>query len=276
MAGVPRLIHTDHGRQKDPDALLDRLVDGLASRRTDVIVAVSEALARQLAATVVRDPGRIRVIPNGVDTELFRPGIAAATLRAELGLERGQPILGSIGRFDRIKGYDIMLEAYAVLVAGWRAGPVPALVLAGEGPEESRLIHQARALPPPADVRFLGWRSDLGNLFDSFSLFTLASRSEGTSLSLLEAMSSECCPVVTNVGGNAVVLGPELAHRLVAPSDPHSLASAWCQGLADPVRRTEDAVRARRRVEACYSLQAMVRAYESLYLEDLTGRRPVA
>jgi glycosyltransferase involved in cell wall biosynthesis len=271
LAGVPRLIHTDHGRPF-PDPFMERLLDALASRRTDVVVAVSDALARQLQTTVVGKTERLRVIPNGIDTELFRPGAAPASLRTELGLEPLRPILGSIGRFDPIKGYDIMLEAYQALVAAWDSGPVPVLALAGEGPELARLREQAGNLGPRALVCFLGWRTDLANLLASFSLFTLASRSEGTSLSLLEAMSSGCCPVVTEVGGNAVVLGPDLAHRLVPPSDPLALAHAWRGALADPARCAADTIVARRRVEAHFSLNAMVRAYEALYLE---GRRAV-
>jgi glycosyltransferase involved in cell wall biosynthesis len=266
MAGVPRLIHTDHGRHH-PDPFLDRVVDNLASRWTDIVVAVSEALATQLAASVVAKPDRLRVIPNGIDTEVLRPGMAPATLHRELGLDPDRPIIGSIGRFDPIKGYDVMLAAYDSLAASWGPSPVPVLALAGEGPELPRLRALAAGLGPRALVHFLGWRTDLPNLLGSFSLFTLASHSEGTSLSLLEAMALGCCPVVTDVGGNAAVLGPDLAHRLVPPSNPAALASAWLRALGDAAGRAKDVALARARVEARFSLDAMVRAYEALYLE---------
>jgi glycosyltransferase involved in cell wall biosynthesis len=266
MAGIPRLIHTDHGRHH-PDPFLDRVVDNLASRWTDIVVAVSEALAAQLAASVVARPERLRVIPNGIDTEVLRPGMVPATLHRELGLDPDRPIIGSIGRFDPIKGYDIMLAAYDSLAASWGPSPVPVLALAGEGPELPRLRALAAALGPRALVHFLGWRTDLPNLLGSFSLFTLASHSEGTSLSLLEAMALGCCPVVTDVGGNAAVLGPDLAHRLVPPSDPAALAGAWLRALRDAAGRARDVTLARGRVEARFSLDAMVCAYEALYLE---------
>src|SRR2546422_9963026 len=69
-AGVPRIIHTDHGRPH-PDPWMARFLDGLAARRTDVVVAVSEAPRRQLAGTGVPRPARIRVIVNGVGTSRF-------------------------------------------------------------------------------------------------------------------------------------------------------------------------------------------------------------
>jgi len=53
-AGVPRLVHTEHGRHY-PDSWVARFRDGLAARRTDVVVAVSDALRGQLARAVVRD-----------------------------------------------------------------------------------------------------------------------------------------------------------------------------------------------------------------------------
>ena len=94
-AGVPRLIHTDHGRPY-PDPLGARLLDRLAAGRTDVIVAVSAALAQQLVAGVVADRRRLRVVPNGVDAERFRPRPDDGGLRRELGLDPAAPIIGSV------------------------------------------------------------------------------------------------------------------------------------------------------------------------------------
>jgi glycosyltransferase involved in cell wall biosynthesis len=72
--------------------------------------------------------------------------------------------------------------------------------------------------------------------------------------------------VVTRVGGNAAVLGEPLTHRLVPPNDPDALARAWREALDDRDARERDACAARRRVLDDYSLDAMVRAYEALYV----------
>ena len=82
-------------------------------------------------------------------------------------------------------------------------------------------------------------------------------------------MSAGLCPVVTDVGGNAAVLGPGLAHRLVPPREPAALAAAWTAALADPGRRQADAAAARRRVQDAFSLRTMVRRYEALYRGQL-------
>jgi glycosyltransferase involved in cell wall biosynthesis len=117
-------------------------------------------------------------------------------------------------------------------------------------------------------VRFLGWRDDVPALHAAFALFTMSSHSEGMSVSLLEAMAAGLCPVVTDVGGNRAVLGPALAHRLVAPANPLALAGAWESALADPARRAADGQAARQRVQQEFSVQTMVRRYEALYRES--------
>ena len=269
QAGVPLLVHTEHGRGK-PDPWQARLLDRVAARRTDTVVAVSDELGEQLAATIVSGR-RIRVVHNGVDTECFRPRPDSGVLREELGLSSAVPIIGSIGRLEPIKGYDVMIEAFAILHALRDTDPRPVLVLGGEGSERPRLQALAEALGVGRFVRFLGWRDDIHDLHSAFTIFTLSSRSEGTSVSLLEAMSAGRCPVVTHVGGNAMVLGEALRHRLVPPERPDALAAAWLDALSVPSEREADGAAARARIDEAFRLDAMVREYERLYLGAPAG-----
>ena len=266
-AGVPRIVHTEHGRKK-PDPLPGRITDGLAARRTDVIVAVSEALRDLLARTVVPDPSRIRVLINGVDTTLYAPRPDNGKLRAELGIGADVPVLGSVGRLEHIKGYDVMVEAYAILRTQWGVGdPMPELVVGGDGSERGALEQSAGRLGVTAGLHLIGWRDDIHDLHRAFDLFTMSSRSEGTSVSLLESMSAGLCPVVTDVGGNAAVLGSGLAHRLVPGQDPAALADAWMEALTNREKSHLDAATARRRVENEFGLERMVYGYQSIYSE---------
>ena len=271
QAHVPRLVHTDHGRQHTGSWLV-RLLDGLASRRTDVVIAVSESLARRLASTV--NSTRIRVVLNGVDTCGFRPRPASGAVRRELGLPAGAPVIGTIGRLDPIKGHDRMIQAFAQLRAAWPADPAPMLVLIGDGPERARLADLIDRLGLRESTRLVGWRRDVEDIYTVFDVFTLSSWSEGTSLGLLEAMSTGVCPVVTDVGGSPAVLGESLRHRLVRPGDPAALADGWRDALTHPEQRAVDGVVARERVERVFSLDAMVRQYEQIYAgdEDSVGR----
>src|SRR2546427_565950 len=110
-AGVPRVIHTDHGR-RHPDPWIGRALEWLASRRTDVVVAVSETLAGHLAETIVGRSRRIAVVVNGVDTNRFRPRPDPGALRRELNLAPDTPIIGSIGRLNYVNGDDLILDAF--------------------------------------------------------------------------------------------------------------------------------------------------------------------
>jgi glycosyltransferase involved in cell wall biosynthesis len=270
-AGVPAMVHTEHGRP-DPVPLADRLIDNRASRRTDVVIAVSDALAGVLRRQVVHNPASVMVIKNGIDTEHLAPAVDRAALREGLGLPVRGSIVGSIGRLEPIKNYQLALHAFARLPAGTDG---PWLVLVGDGSERGALENLAASLGIAGRVKFLGWRTDAERIYGAFDLFTLPSRSEGTSVSLLEAMSSGVCPVVTDVGGNRSVLGPELEALLVPDNNDAGLAEGWSRCLADPALRERYGTAARARVQKAFSLQEMVGQHERLYRSLLARpRRP--
>jgi glycosyltransferase involved in cell wall biosynthesis len=263
LAGVPAIIHTEHGRRV-PDRLTDRLIDNLASRSTDLVISVSEALADVLRRRVLHDPRRLRVIANGVDVDRLRPSSHASTLRQDLGIPAGIPVIGSVGRLEPVKNYRLALKALARL-EGLGTGRPPVLILVGDGSERVMLEELARTRGVAGRVRFLGWRDEVERLYGAFDLFTLTSRSEGTSISLLEAMSTGVCPVVTDVGGNRAVLGPELASLLVPSDDDATLASVWGRHLLDAELRRNMGRRARARVEREFSLGRMVEDHIEIY-----------
>jgi glycosyltransferase involved in cell wall biosynthesis len=264
LAGVSRTVHTEHGRPK-PDALRNRVLDGIAARRSDTVVAVSASLAASLMRDLRVPKRKLLVIRNGVDTETYKPRPDTRRLRSELGIGLETPIIGSIGRLEPIKGYDLMIDAFARLHAtGVDRGAV--LVIAGEGSARPALEKIVRGYGLERSVFLLGWRDDVLDLHSAFSVFTMSSRSEGTSVSLLEAMSAGLVPVVTDVGGNAAVLGDGLRHRLVPSEQPVSLAAAWAEIFSDAKRFAQDRIIARQRVIDAFDLERMVRAYERVYM----------
>lgn len=262
-AGVRRVVHTEHGRAK-PDPVINRIVDGLAARRTDVVVAVSERLAQELPSALRISRDRITVIRNGIDISAYRPRPDVGEVRRELGLSPTTQVIGSIGRLEPIKGYDVMIEGFARL-REMDAGRDVALVLAGNGSQRAELEKLVAARGLRGLVHLLGWRDDVHALQSTFQIFTMSSRSEGTSISLLEAMSAGLPPVVTDVGGNRGVLGPSLAHCLVPSGDPDALARRWAESLTDAGLRVRDAECARERVVTSFGRAAMAEAYERVY-----------
>jgi len=264
MAGVPRVVHTEHGRPS-PDPWLHRMVGRLAAPRTDTVVAVSDVLADYLRREIVGGSSPVVTIANGVDTVAFAPRPAFDGVRNELGIPVDAPVVGSIGRLEQIKGYDVLIRAFALLLHEWPREPHPVLLIAGDGSKRPRLEALVGELGIGSQVRLPGWRDDVRDLHATFTLFAMSSRSEGTSVSLLEAMSAGLCPVVTRVGGNAAVLGPTLTHRIAPSDDPTSFCDSLRTALTDIATCQRDGETARLRVQEHFSLEAMVAAYAELY-----------
>ena len=271
-ADIGVVVHTEHGRP-DPVPLADRLIDNAASRWTDRVIAVSSPLADVLRAQVVHDSSAVRIITNGVDVQRLRPPADRASLRRSLDLPPNAPIIGSIGRLEPIKNYQLALRALAKVgkIAGDETAPF--LVLAGDGAERAGLEALAEELGVADQVRFLGWRNDPEHLHGSFDVFTMSSLSEGTSISLLESMSSGVCPAVTDVGGNGAALGPDLSSLMVPSNDADQLAELWRRLLSNPVERTRLGQLARARVVEQFSLDKMVDQHVALYRELLDRGR---
>jgi len=268
MAGVRATVHTEHGRRA-PDPLSDRLIDRIAARYSEAVVAVSDRLRTNLIRDIGVPAHKVYLIANGVDTDSAVPGFDSS-LRQELGIADHVPVLGSVGRLEPIKGYDVAIRALALLPHG---ADSPVLVIAGDGSERERLQQLAAEVRVAHRLFLLGWREDIARIHAATTLFTMSSHSEGTSVSLLEAMAAGLCPVVTDVGGNSAVLGDALAHRLVTPGDPAALAAAWLAAMHEPERRRADGTFARARVTQQFSLRRMVSEYERLY-ESLLDHSP--
>jgi glycosyltransferase involved in cell wall biosynthesis len=264
MAGVRRVVHTAHGRH-EPDPWHARWLDRWAGALCHDVVAVSEELAARMTRDLGIPPAKLHVIPGGVDTGVFAPRPDDGKMRRELGIDPRAAVIGSVGRLEPVKAYDVMIEALEQLSPGVHGSAPPVLVIVGDGTEMPRLRGRVVERHLEGRVRLVGWRTSVVSLMSGFTLFSLSSTSEGTSVSLLEAMGSGLCPVVTDVGGNAAVLGEALRHRLVPAGDPGALARAWSAALADEARRAADGAEARRRVIAGFSLDAMVDRYELLY-----------
>ena len=268
LAGVGRVVHTEHGQQ--PEDRLPRFLDRRAARLTHTVIAVSEPLRMYMAERLRLPESQIVVVRNGVDTDRFHPRPPSGELWRELGLRSNQPIVGSIGRLESVKGYDVVIRAFAELCKRDRSDR-PVLVLAGEGSTRAQLEALIDELGLRDRVFMLGWRDDALDLYAHFTCFVMGSWSEGTSISLVEAMACGVAPVVTAVGGNPDVLGADLTQQLAPAGDPHALADRLDAAL-QPEAARHIGLKARRRVEMNFGISGMVRAYESIYARDRTNR----
>jgi glycosyltransferase involved in cell wall biosynthesis len=138
-------------------------------------------------------------------------------------------------------------------------------VLVGEGP----LRAQAQALLAEAGVADLAWlpgeRSDVPTVMRGLHAFALPSLAEGVSNTILEAMACGLPVVATRVGGNAELVQHAETGLVVPSDDLPAMAQALCQLAQQPHEAARLGAAGRSAVEARFSLQAMVGAYQRLY-----------
>ncbi len=273
-AGVRGVVYTEHGREHFNFSRIARSLDRLASKRTDVVVAVSDRLHRYLVDSLGVSGRRVVTIPNGVDTHEFCPGPAPRAFRASLGLAPDSLVIGSVGRLEPVKAYSRLVEAVARVRALGTPRPLQCVIW-GDGPERPGLEALVRSLGLERDILLPGWTDSPVAAHRTLDVFVLTSISEGTSVSLLEALACGVAPVVTDVGGNGDVLGTALAGQLVPSGDADRLAAALRDMLGDRERRERAGRLGRARVVARYSLDGMIERYLGAYRLAL-GAEPEA
>ena len=234
-----------------------------AFKRYEAVVAVSRPLEARLRGRGV--PGRsLHMISNGYDAS--QAILSRAEARSALGLPQEANVLGWVGRLSPEKGPDIMVGALAALQQ-----PETVLSIIGDGQERSALEAQARDLGVAAQLRWHGMVPDAGRLYRAFDAFVLSSRTEGTPISLFEAMAAGVPVVATSVGGVPDVLR-ETEGWLVLPGDAQSLAKTIARALdkrGESRRRSESA---HQRVFQVYGLDPWLDQYDRLYRSLLSSR----
>jgi glycosyltransferase involved in cell wall biosynthesis len=248
------------GRGRAGRVLLE--LEARLSPLADLVIANSEA-GRSLCLERRFPPGRLRVVPNGVDTARFRPDKAAgALLRQEWGVAGDERLVGLAARLDPLKDHGTFLKAAALLA---ESTPQARFVCVGGGAEDyaRSLREQAEGLGLGERIIWAGERADMPAVYNALDALCLASVSEGLPNVLLEAMGCGVPCVATNAGDAARLLG---GTGLVAPvGDAQALAA----GLATLLARLERegprlGALCRARMEAEFSLPRMVAATEGL------------
>jgi glycosyltransferase involved in cell wall biosynthesis len=154
-----------------------------------------------------------------------------------------------------------------------RRAPRARLLLVGDGPMRGELESFIAAERLGDSVTITGQRNDVPALVSAMDVFVLSSLSEGTSISLLEAMASGVAPVVTRVGGNPAIVHHGVDGLLVEPRDEAGLAAALLELLDDDERRRRLAAAAAVGVRSRYGIETMVRRYIEIYDEILGSKR---
>ena len=259
-AGVP-LVSTCHNwLTTDLKVRAYGVLDRMVLRRFAAVAVVSVALRTTLLQAGF-SPGKLHLIPNGIDVTPFRQAVALAQTAAH---RNAGPRIGLIGRLSPEKGIDLFLQAAAEV---HRQYPDAQFVVAGDGPERPALEALAAQLGLSPHVHFLGRSDAMPELLASLDLVVSASRFEGLPMIILEAMAGARPIVATSVGEIPTVLDGGKAGLLVPPEDSRALADAILTLLGDPALRLTYAEQAAHRVATHFSADRMTAHYLLMYAE---------
>jgi glycosyltransferase involved in cell wall biosynthesis len=261
LAGVRRLVHTDHSQILTKKKLLP-VCRWIMKNWVSFSITVSHDLERFLTEAMRVPVSRVRTVPNAVDAARFASGADTTRLRRELGLGETDFVIGSIGRLMTQKGYEHLLRAFPEIA---REKPGARLLLVGDGELRGELEALARTLGIEKAVLFTGIRRDVPELLRLFDVFALASLWEGQPITLMEAMAAGKAIVVTDVGDNARILGAGSRGVVVKPGDPGALAGAVVGFARDPALAAALGARAQEYAANAFNVQSMVKRYEEVF-----------
>jgi glycosyltransferase involved in cell wall biosynthesis len=212
------------------------------------------------------------VITNGVDLKEFTPNRQARlAIREELGLASDTPLIGLIGRFDRLKNHAGFIQA-----AGYLHKMIPNVHFLMAGPRvdwrNRELVQRVHEYKLSMHCHLLGSRKDIARITAALDVASLTSSSEAFPNVLIEALACGIPCVSTNAGDASLILGDD--SWIVPIGDMKALATKWAKLLRlGDIEKSIFAERARQRAIDKYDISLAVLRYEAVYRDNLLRKR---
>jgi sugar transferase (PEP-CTERM/EpsH1 system associated) len=261
IARVPVIVYTEHARDVFPN-LKVRIADKLLSFFTNRIVVVAGYLKNNLIKYEKFKEKKISVIHNGIDADCYNVKTDCREIRTKLGIDETTNVVGIVARLDPIKNHKCLIKAMKQVIS---EKPKTVLLIIGDGPIRSGLEMLVSDLMLGRNIKFLGMRADIPELMAAMDVFVLCSRSEGLSITLLEAMAAGKPVVATNVGGNPELIEHGVNGLLVQPDDRDGLSKAIIACLNDKSKAETMGRAAQKKVSERFTADNMIKKYEEIY-----------
>ena len=233
------------------------------------IIADGRTIENQLSASL---QSRITVVYNGVDTNVFRPGLDGNAIRQELGIPKDHLVVGHVGRVTPWKGQHYLIEAFARIASDH---PTVSLLLAGapvfdNDSYELRLRRMSARFGLEQRIKFAGYRYDLPNVLAAMDVFAFTSIEKDTSpLALLSAMACGLPVIGFDIAGVRELIAGEDQFVLVPVEDVGELSRALSRVLTnEKLRRTLGAA-ARKRATTDFDLETYTARIEQVLRKAL-------
>lgn len=263
VAGIPHLIHSQYRLPPDGEpGRLERYAASLAAGTAEQWVVNTEVVAAGLAARLGLAEDRPCLVPRAVNTDLFRPPLDRGALRHNLGYDRGQVVLGTVGPLRQDKQVEWLLEAAAELLAD---GAQVRVLLVGSGPEEAALKRRAEELGLSGRYQLTGFAGDLPAMLTAMDIYVQTASDEGVQVATLEAMSAGLPVLAADQGAVGEMIRDGETGLLFRAGGGKELANRLRPLLEQPDRWMELGNNARRAVERRHQVNDVVARYWELY-----------
>ena len=260
-----RVVYTNHFVLAND--FITRLSNRMMDKKQDQMIAVCTRGKEQLIANGWSGD-RIQVIFNAVDLEAWAGDRSASTLRAELGLDDGQFVMLCASRFAEDKGHKYLINSVKRLTE--LTDRPFTLVLAGDGPLLEPTQAQVAELGLEEQVKFIGFRKDMKNLYKGADLYVNSSQHEALSFLIIEAMAAGLPVIATDMGGNSDIVNDEAGCGVLVEYDnPDSMAAAMKRFLEEPAFLSRCRENARRTIADKFEIHKMCRATFAVYEKAL-------
>jgi glycosyltransferase involved in cell wall biosynthesis len=257
-----KVIFTEHGRfYPDSSTWKRKLINPILNLFTDQVTVISKATKQALIEFENIPEKSIDVIYNGI-TPLKVEQNEVAKLKIELTIPNNHNILGTIARFDPIKNHTMMLRAFSLVL---KQQPNSTLIIVGDGEERVNIEACINELNISNNVILTGYQTKPQNYLALMDIYLLSSLSEGTSMTLLEAMSLSKPCVVTDAGGNPeIIINTE--NGFVTPNDNIEKFALGIEQTIESILNKNDLGQAsKNRFSTLFSEKSMNTKYQNLY-----------
>ncbi len=259
-----KVIFTEHGRFYPDSYKWKRyLLNPFLSLFTDEVICISKATADALVKYENFPKRKVKVVYNGIkDKQIKLTDDELNIIKKELGITETNIVMGTISRLDPIKNQKMMITAFEKVLG---TQPNAKLLIIGDGPERVNLEKHTEALGLEESIIFTGFIVNPQRYFGLMDIFLLPSLSEGTSMTLLEAMAFSIPCIVTNVGGNPEIIENNDSGLVVPNDDAKSLSEAMLSLNTNKELAIRLGDNGNKRFQSFFTIENMVNAYQHIY-----------
>ncbi len=230
-------------------------------KKANLIIAVSEYIKEEILKINKKSQNKIIVLPNSIDIDRY----------TKLPIRHLQPdkkiTIGTLAIHSKRKGIDLLLRAIKIIE---EKGQNVKLLIAGKGSQTEELIKLSRELELK-DIEFLGRIEELekANFYEKLDIFVLSSFSEGHPVTLLEAMCTGTCPIVSNIPSVSDTVIDNINGKLFTIGNVNSLSEVILYLIENPDKLNYFKKEARETIETNFNILNRAEKLKQLYLETI-------